>query len=270
MSLLTWATLVSRPDHALLLAVSLAVAMGFLATVFPLQADAAWIAVGWAAQGLALWWFGLRIRSLPLRGLGAAFLALAVGRLLLVDTLVNAPHNEPFLPLFNRYALPALGVTAAVLAAAALSYRWHPPQASVDFVAMRVLSLAGFVLLGVILSVETYDYFVTRIVVAGPAPDYEREEHLRHTAQTALSMVWALYAILVLIVGFRFRSRPLRWLALGVLGLTLLKVITVDTQALTGFYRVSAYFVLALVMFAAAWAYQKVKQALLPPAENQP
>ena len=70
----------------------------------------------------------------------------------------------------------------------------------------------------------------------------------------------------------RFRSRPLRWLALGVLALTLMKVVIVDTAALTGFYRVTVFFVLALVMGGAAWAYQKViKRVLSTPAqENNP
>ncbi len=264
-ALLAWLVLVRRPAQQALTLLALATSMGFVATVFPLQAEAAWIAVGWAAQGVALWWFGLRTRTPALRALAAAFLALAGGRLLVVDTLATSPHVEPFVPILNRYALPALAVVAALLGAAALSFRARPVRLSADFVAMRVLSLAGLLLLWIVVSVEAYDFFMTRAdYPPANAPQVsERSERLEHLAQTSLSVVWALYAVGVLLVGFRFRSRPLRWLALVVFGLTLLKVVVIDTQALTGFYRVTAYLVLAVVMGAAAWAYQKVRRALL-------
>jgi uncharacterized membrane protein len=258
-ALLAWVILASRPDHAPLLAVTLATAMGFIAMVFPLQTEAAWIALGWAAQGLALWWFGLRIRSIGVRVMGGIFLALAAGRLVFVDTLAGPPHTEPFLPIFNRYGLPALGVIAGIVGAAALSYVRRPRRLSLDFVVMRVLSLAGFLLLWMVVSIETYDFFAVGDLF------FVKEIDL---ARMALSLAWAIYAVGTLLVGFRFHSRPLRWLALGVFALTLLKVVFFDTASLTGFYRVTVFFVLAVVMGGAAWAYQKVKRVLSTPASE--
>jgi uncharacterized membrane protein len=259
---LAWLILVSRPNHAPLLAVTLATAMGFVAMVFPLQTEAAWIALGWAAQGLTLWWFGLRIRSIALRAIGAAFLVLAAGRLVFVDTLTESPHTAPFLPIFNRYGLPAFGVVAATIAAAALSYQRRPRRMSADFVVMRVLSVAGFLLLWMVVSIEASDFF---FFLTGADAFHGKQGDM---AQTALSVTWAVYAVGTLLVGFRFHSRPLRWLALGVFALTLMKVVFVDTAALTGFYRVTVFFVLALVMGGAAWAYQKVKRVVSTPARE--
>jgi uncharacterized membrane protein len=280
-ALLTWLVLERRPDDLPLLFVALATSMGFLAAALPVQAGAAWVAIGWAAQGLALWGFGLRVRAPALRGMGAALLALAVGRLVIIDTLVDQPHPERFVPVLNRYGLSGLAVVAALIVAAGLSYRTRPRRLSADFVAMRALSLTGFLLLWAVASVEAYDFFATRANPYDPAARaeltrqeremepgevqarlFERDEQMRRAAQTALSVVWAFYAVGVLLVGFRFHSRPLRWLALGVFALTLGKVVFIDTQALSGFYRVTAYLVLAVVMGGAAWAYQKVKRAL--------
>jgi uncharacterized membrane protein len=260
----------------------LAVAMAFLAMVFPLQADAVWIAVGWAVQGLVLWWFGLRIRSLPLRGIAVVLLALATGRLLIVNTLIEPPHTVAFVPIFNAYGLPALVIAGSLIAAALLVRRLRPEFGSLDFVSMRTLGLAGVVLGWIVFSVEAHDYFMVRIdqprgtQMHGAEIEQEmeparweayradRETDLRYTAQVAMSVVWAVYAALVLVAGFRFNVGPLRWLALGLFGLTLLKVVVVDMGRLPGFYRVAAFFALSLMMASAAWGYQKLKHVLTP------
>jgi uncharacterized membrane protein len=80
-------------------------------------------------------------------------------------------------------------------------------------------------------------------------------------AQTSLSVLWAGYAAVVLALGFRLRSRPLRCLALGLFGVTLGKVVLVDMAELPGFYRVAAFFILSVMMGAAAWGYQKLGAA---------
>ena len=49
-----------RPNDHRLLLTSLAVSVGFIARAIPVQADAHWIALGWAMMGMALWLFGLK------------------------------------------------------------------------------------------------------------------------------------------------------------------------------------------------------------------
>ena len=61
----------------------------------------------------------------------------------------------------------------------------------------------------------------------------------------------------------RLPSRPLRWAGLGLFGITLLKVVFWDMAELREYYRVLAFLVLALMMGAGAWAYQKLKYKLL-------
>ncbi len=283
-ALWTWFILSRQGDdlrHAL---VTLAVAMAFVAMVFPLQAEAVWIAVGWAVQGLVLWWFGLRISNLALRGLGGAFFIVAVGRLLIVDT--PAAHARPFVPLFNAYGTPAVVVAGSLIAAALLARRFRVQHEPLDATLIPLLGLAGVATLWVVLSVETYDYFGAQIErlpetawkLAEKADvtganiqqlQVERRDHLRRSAQTALSIMWAAFAAILLAAGLRLSSRPLRWAALGLFGLTLGKVLIVDMGRLSGFYRVLAFLVLSMMMAAGAWGYQKVKRSLLPSSPQE-
>jgi uncharacterized membrane protein len=111
-----WARLAlwRRSDDPRQTLATLAVAVGFATVALPIQAEAHWVALGWAAEGAALWWFGLHIRSGgALRGMAAGLAVLAVGRVLLVDTPWET--REPFLPLWNTYGLPALGVAACLI-----------------------------------------------------------------------------------------------------------------------------------------------------------
>jgi uncharacterized membrane protein len=270
----------ARTDE-LLEFILIALAMAFVAAVFPLHADAAWIAVGWAVQGLALWWFGVRVQHKLLYVLGACLLALALGRLLLVDTLARPLHDGPFVPIFNRYGCPATIVAMSLITAAVLQRRTHPDPDRREFTVMRLVGLAGVGVLWLVLSLETYDFFVARGDLASPGVQAaltpaerelpqdalqrlfdERAEDLRLTAQMSLSALWAVYALVLVALGLRLEHRPLRWAGLALFGLTLVKVILIDTARLQGMYRVGAFFALTLMMAAGAWAYHMLRLAL--------
>jgi uncharacterized membrane protein len=222
------------------------VGLGFLATAIGLRGDAGWISLGWAIEGLALWVFGLRIRAIPLRIFGSALLVLAVGRFVLVDT--PWVGRSLFVPLFNRYCLPGLAISCCVLAAA-----WTTRRLSVDRLAWWLLGLGGVLLLWLVLSLEVYQTARTRYP---SSLDYREQWRF---AQMWLSVFWAVYAGCVIVAGFWQRSRPLRVMALALFGLTLGKVVIVDMADLPGIYRVAAFFVLAVIMGAAAWGYQRLE-----------
>jgi uncharacterized membrane protein len=186
--------------------------------------------------------------------MGAALLMLGVGRLVFVDTPWSG--REPFVPVFNRYGLPALAVAGCVLGAAAAARRVLGRSRDMRFPEWWVAGLGGVLLVWFVLSVETYQYFTARA-----AWSWGGAEQLARVGRTSLSVLWAAYAAVVLALGFRLDSRPLRWVALGLFGLTLAKVLLVDTAQLTGLYRVTAFLALAVLMGAATWGYQKIEAA---------
>lgn len=242
---------------------ALAISAGFVALAFPIQAEAAWVALGWAAEGAVLWWFGQRIANLPLRVIGGAMAVAAVARLLGDD--LPPKIRQPFVPIFNSFALPAIGVAACLLAAV-VSTRHRIRQRSTSEQALaRAAGGAAILLLWLVLSLECYDFFEAR----AHQRDALRDRWL-WLGQMALSVLWAVFSTVVLVAGFRCRLASLRWLALALYGVTVLKVFYVDMVGLDEMYRIVAFFVLAVFMGLAAWGYQRIAPDDAPATEAQP
>jgi uncharacterized membrane protein len=284
---LTWLALRRRPDDPIHAMCEWTIAMGYLAAVMPLQATAPWVAVCWAVQGLALWRFSLAIRSIEMRVMGFALLAMAVGRFAFWQSIEGHWNRLPFVPILNAFALSGLAVAAACLVAAVMSRRAKPSADSPDFLLGRIVGLGGLFLIWVVLSFEAHDYFSSQrnlpqdqlhaaLLREGFDSDRadirdavaRRDLRLARSSQVALSITWGLYALVLMALGLRLPSRPLRWSALALFGVTLVKVIVLDMERLPGLYRVAAFFGLSLLMGAAAWSYQKVKLTILTSHEE--
>lgn len=239
-------------DNRLVLA-ALAVAMSYLALAFPLQANAPWVSLGWAAETGILWWFGVRVRTGPLRLMAAVFAGLAVGRLLFVDTPRFTP--APFTLLLNDYALPALA-TVACLSLALVTTRRRLGQLALPERTLVGIAAVGCVLLvWFVVSVDLWDYFDAKALASPKMLDWDR------VTQMSLSAWWSVYAAVILALGFRTRQAWMRWTALGLFGLTVGKVFLSDMADLDQIYRIVAFFVLALLLGGAAWAYQRIRPA---------
>ncbi|MBM3522243.1 MAG: DUF2339 domain-containing protein [Alphaproteobacteria bacterium] len=73
----------------------------------------------------------------------------------------------------------------------------------------------------------------------------------------AYSAVWLLYGIVLLVGGIRWSLASLRYAALGVVGITILKVFLYDMAALAGILRVLSFLGLGVSLLALAWVYQR-------------
>lgn len=143
-------------------------------------------------------------------------------------------------PLFSRIAAcAALAVAGAQLArstASAQAVSWG-----------RCLSGAAGIVLLFVLSVDWTRY-------QGRGADW--------TTQVGLSVLWTLYAAAAIGWGFA-RSRPsVRYAALALLGLTVLKVFVVDLAAVRTVYRILSFLVLGVVLLGVSLLYQKGRRGL--------
>ena len=229
---------------------NLTVACGLIALAFPLQSAAPWVALGWAAEAGTLWWFGLRIRNVPLRVMGALLAVVTVVR---IFAETPSPYRGSFRLILNDYALPSLAAVACLIFALAIGRRLLGHVAPSERAVMGAVFVGCILLVWWIVSVDLFQYFM-----AAPGR-FQSLDHgpQQRLAQMSLSAWWAVYASLVLAVGFRTRLSLVRWTALALFALTIAKVFLFDMSGLDQIYRIVAFFVLALLLGVAAWAYQR-------------
>ena len=85
----------------------------------------------------------------------------------------------------------------------------------------------------------------------------------------ATSVWWLLYAALLVRIGFSRDVREARWAGLAVAVLAALKISFVDLSTLEALYRVAAFFVLALIALAVAYAYnRRTSRFVAPPSSG--
>ena len=87
--------------------------------------------------------------------------------------------------------------------------------------------------------------------------------------QMMLSATWGAYAAALTAAGFKRDYAPIRYLAIAVFGVTVVKVFTVDFSQLDSIYRILSSLALGLLLVGASYLYQR-HGASAPQSERAP
>ena len=234
-----------------------AVALWFASFVVPLHVDHQAPALGLAIFAAACAWLWTRCDHRGLKLLAVAAIALAT--LLLV--LFHAPELHERAPRrianWNAYLL-LLPAVAAGLCAWLLHGREVARARGLELqIYARGQALAaGFagaccVLLAFVwLNLEVADAFSSQ-------PSFHWSLRGDPKPSLAISIAWAVYALLLLGLGVRRGLGALRWASLALLLLTIAKVFLMDLAHLDGLYRVASMLGLALSLLLVSFFYQR-------------
>jgi uncharacterized membrane protein len=230
----------------------IAIALTFVTIAIPIQLRSNWITIAWAVEGLAILWAAFQIQSARLRAHAFALFALAFFKLLFWDTPYGP--RPAFTPIFNRYFLSSVAVIGCFLGAIYLFEKARERKLIESQTPRLIIGLAAAVAFWFVISVETYTYF-TALARAEREP--EDAAHQRWLGQMALSVVWAAYAGTLAAVGFVRRAATIRWVALVLFAVTVVKAMLVDIAELEKLYRIIVFFVLGILLLLVAWAYHR-------------
>jgi uncharacterized membrane protein len=227
------------------------VAITFITLAIPIQLRGNWITMAWAVEALVVLWTAIETRSKRLDALAWVLFTLALGKLIVWDTSSIA-WRTTFTPVFNRYFLSSLFVIGCFFGAAWLYHRLDNQKEG--FGPKLVAALLGVVALWFLMSVETYTFFASRAASYTEWEDIHRERWL---SQMALSVIWAFYAAVLATIGFVRRSVSIRWAALILFAITVIKAMIIDIAYLEQLYRIVVFFVLGVLLLLVAWAYHR-------------
>lgn len=78
-----------------------------------------------------------------------------------------------------------------------------------------------------------------------------------------LSVVWLMYSIVMMILGFWRKHRGLRLASITLSGIVILKVFIFDLHFLTLINRIISFFGLGVILLLTSYIYQRYKHILL-------
>lgn len=231
------------------------IALVLLTLAVPVQLAGPWLSLAWAAEAAVLVWLSFLLAMRPLRWFGMALFALLMAQLLLFHTVPLAAL-ETYRFLLNDRVLAFGGGIVAMYLAAWILWRerenGYPP--SERFFLPLLLAAANLLTLYV-LSVEVFEafylgYFALPAAIAG------------NVTSLALSILWAGYAAVLLILGIVRRSRWARLAGLGLLAVPVLKLFAFDAFAMEREYRVAAFIILGIMLLAGGFLYQRYRRLI--------
>jgi uncharacterized membrane protein len=218
----------TRDRRSGLLAAGIALVLLVLAA--PVQLTGYRITMAWSLEAAAAVWIGLRLAERRAVYAGLAVFGLAIARLALFDS--RLPER-----------FPTFAVTAASLWAAAWWIRTGR-TAQAAYVAGHAVMLWG-------LGLEAIRWAQR---AAPPAS-------LRSVESTAVSVVAAGYAVLLVAGGTARRHSGSRLLGVGLIGLVVAKLYLYDVWLLSAFYRMAAFAILGVLLLVVSFVYSRRARA---------
>ncbi len=225
------------------------VALAFITLIFPIQFDHQWITLGWVLEGAALCWLCTRVPHEGLRRVGVGLLTTSFVRLALNPAVLSYQERSDT-PLWNWF-LYIYGISALAMFAAA--WWLAPPRDRLEDLNLRaILWSFGGILMFLLMNIEIADWFTLpgeRFISIDWGGNFARS--------MTFSIAWALFALALLIIGFRLDARAARYAGIGLMGITLVKLFFHDLANIESIYRIGALIVVAIIALGASFLYQR-------------
>lgn len=222
------------------------VACGLLAMGIRIQFDRQWVTLGWALVALALAWLFGRLRHPALAVFAGISYALVGARLLFNPAALG--YAEHGLPILN-WILYTYGIAIACCWAGQSILRRASANRWISWLSGGI-SLIGLLLGFWFVNLEILDFFSAGSRIA-------LDDEYGYAGNLAFSVGWGVYAVGLLIAGVLSKLKPLRYLSLAFLILTVGKVFLYDLAALGGIFKALSFLGLAAGLVLVSFFYQR-------------
>ena len=245
----------------------------FLGIAFPVhfQYDAPIVLIAWSIEGLILTWLSIRMNVWQIRFYAIFTYSVMIISLTVFFTSIDLENFAPILnsrfatfatAIFSMYASFYLIRQKMILDPGSLRvFFFRSSMIRIEKLAAGLLIAANFLTIW-ILSAEIISVVDSDLVNLN-------NEVGNYVKSLSLSLLWAVYASIILISGIVFKLPKFRVSGLLLLAIPVIKLFLYDTFQLDQIYRVVAYFSLGAILLLGGLLYQRfnshIKEYLLKP-----
>jgi hypothetical protein len=223
---------------------ALGVALSFLTLAIPIQFNGFTITIAWAMQAAALTWIGSRLNS-PRAIIGALFVfALVAVRLLAFET-ETLPNPSSYSLLWNSRFFTFAASAVAMLLASFWAAKLLQPAALATYFSGHIFLLWG-------LCLEVFGF------TARSTPPDDRLS----VETIIISILFAVYAVILVSVGVATRTAINRLTGLGLIGIVMLKLYFFDVWQLSRPYQIAAFVILGILLLSTSFLYSRFRRLI--------
>ena len=219
------------------------------------------VIIVWGLEALAVFWFGAHFGRRAVRHAGTALLAFSFVMIFLMGGTHVSNLVSTYAPVLSLRTGAYLVAGGSLLACAGMLRNRIETRDQTDLRRDHLLStifhLAWTFLFLVWGTVEVLNYFQYHIVTM----ESGSPEQLQNLRQLAVSGVWLICALLVMIMGKWMDIRALRAAAIVYFGCTVVKVFIFDLMFLDTLYRIVAFLGLSFILIAVSYLYYRNRPA---------
>ncbi len=235
--------------------VLLAKAALFLVITIPVIFSKHWITIFWAAQAVVLLWMGMRLNRKTVVSSACLLVIVTAAKFYFYDYeevfQVSFSHAVRSLP-YTHIVVERLLSSVMVLSCLYLFGRMiRRSSSSIQALIRGNAADLFFVLFGVglflVLNMEISLFF---------------REYLPAARFAALSVLWTVFSVALMMLGFRANHPGIRKASLGLFAITLVKVFIFDMANISTPYRIISFIILGLVLVGTSYLYYKFKDRL--------
>ena len=237
-----------------------------LSIIAPLLFDeTAWhITIIWSIQSIVFILVSRKFRLIEFDVSNLILIIALTGKLILFDLITHISLDNPT-PIWNYTVLSFLTGILAIYFSAYITKKWdfhHPLKIKMpdleDWIVAKKYILAILIVTANILTfsilnlevIKTIDYFFGNI------------EDLNNIKSLSLSLLWAIYAIIIISAGIIIRLSKVRLAGLGLMFIPIVKLYVYDLWSLENVYKVSLFITLGLIFLISGFLYQKYTERI--------
>jgi uncharacterized membrane protein len=183
----------------------------------------------------------------------AAAITAFAGSILTIFGLTESYHSG-FIIFANVNFAFAVFFVAGLFTAAWFLRQAAKKEEDDSMIFSHLFVIGGIFVLWVLLSEQIYLYWYCKNKFV------EKTVNWKFLANMYVSIMWAIYGILLMAAGFWRKVPLLRYISLGLFGLLLVKVFVLDMGTVKSVYRIAAFLATGVTLVGVSYLYQFLKK----------